>query len=136
MESYSKLRSSINRELRNDAMTQVLRELGTSGAAEYFDYLGIMPKRYYNNQIFGEELRVSGANVKESILTGVKACHACVIACGRVVSLEDNQQQKGPEYETLIGFGPNLGLNDPVLSLLSLFHQPSKKETNRLLFYA
>ena len=113
---YAVLRSEANRALRADAMTQVLHELGTSGAAEYFEYLGEMPKRYFHNGSFGEELRVSGAAVKESILTGVSACHACVIACGRVVRLEDGEKRKGPEYETLIGFGPNLLLNDPVLA--------------------
>jgi aldehyde:ferredoxin oxidoreductase len=54
--------------------------------------------------------------MKETILVGVSACHACVIACGRVVRLEDGQKRKGPEYETLVGFGPNLMLNDPVLA--------------------
>ena len=113
---YTPIRSEANKSLRADAMTQVLRELGTSGVAEYFDYLGEMPKRYFHHQRLGEELHASGAVMKQTILTGVSACHACVIACGRVVRLEDGEKRKGPEYETLVGFGPNLGLNDPVLA--------------------
>lgn len=113
---YMPLRSEANRTLRADAMTHVLRELGSSGAAEYFDYLGEMPKRYFQAETFKEDLQVSGAALKETILTGVSACHACVIACGRVVRLEDGEKRKGPEYETLVGFGPNLWLNDPVLA--------------------
>ena len=113
---YTSVRSEANRALRADAMTLVLRELGSSGAAEYFDYLGEMPKRYYQNGIFGEDVRISGAAVKETILSGVSACHACVIACGRVVRLEDGEKRKGPEYETLVGFGPNLMLNDAVIA--------------------
>ena len=113
---YMPLRSEANRALRADAMTQVLRELGTSGIAEYFDYLGEMPKRYFHNKFLGQEIKVSGAALKDTILTGVSACHACVIACGRVVTLEDGHKRKGPEYETLVGFGPNLGLNDAVLA--------------------
>ena len=109
---YTEIRSRVNRELRNDATAQVLRELGTAGVAEYMDYLGEMPKKYFSKGIFGEELRISGAVMKESILTGVSACHACVIACGRVVRLGDGEKRKGPEYETLVGFGPNLMLND------------------------
>ena len=112
---YTPVRSEANRALRVDSMTQVMRELGTSGAAEYFDYLGEMPKRYYHQGSFHEDVRVSGAALKDSILTGVSACHACVIACGRVVRLEDGEKRKGPEYETLVGFGPNLMLNNPVL---------------------
>ena len=112
---YQTIRSESNRQLRADSMTRVLRELGTSGAAEYFDYLGEMPKRYFSLGTFPEDLQISGAGLKETILTGVSACHACVIACGRVVRLEDGEKRKGPEYETLVGFGPNLMLNDPVV---------------------
>ncbi|MBN2548697.1 MAG: aldehyde ferredoxin oxidoreductase family protein [Anaerolineales bacterium] len=113
---YTPIRSEANKSLRSDAMTQVLRELGTSGVAEYFDYLGEMPKRYFHHKSLGEELRASGAVMKQTILSGVSACHSCVIACGRVVRLEDGEKRKGPEYETLVGFGPNLGLNDPALA--------------------
>ncbi len=115
-ERFAALRSQTNRALRSDSMTQVLRELGTSGAAEYFDYLGEMPKRYFHYETFPEEVKTSGAELKETLLTGVSACHACVIACGRVVRLEDGDKRKGPEYETMIGFGPNLGLNDLVIA--------------------
>ncbi len=113
-QNYHTLRSNLNRALRADAMTQVLNELGTAGAAEYFDYLKEMPKRYFHNGKFNQELHISGAYVKENLLKGVKACHGCVIACGRVVDLGDGKERKGPEYETLMGFGPNLMLNDPV----------------------
>jgi aldehyde:ferredoxin oxidoreductase len=113
---YTPLRSEANRDLRSDSMAQVMRELGTSSAGEYFDYLGEMPKRYYHQGIFHEDIRISGAALKETILVGVSACHACVVACGRVVRLEDGAKRKGPEYETLVGFGPNLMLNDPVLA--------------------
>jgi aldehyde:ferredoxin oxidoreductase len=112
---FASLRSASNRALRADSITQVLRELGTSSAAEYFDYLGEMPKRYFQEKTFPEPVVTTGAQLKETILAGVSACHACVIACGRVVRLEDGEKRKGPEYETLVGFGPNLGLNDPVL---------------------
>ena len=115
-QTYLPLRSEANRILRSDNASLVLRELGTASSAEYFDYLGEMPKKYFQEGILSEELKVSGSAIKDSILAGVSACHACVIACGRVVKLEDGKKRKGPEYETLIGFGPNLGLNDPVLA--------------------
>jgi aldehyde:ferredoxin oxidoreductase len=116
LEGYLPLRSEANRILRSDNASLVLRELGTASSAEYFDYLGEMPKRYFHHGAFHEEMKISGASLKETILTGVSACQACVIACGRVVRLEDGEKRKGPEYETLVGFGPNLGLNDPILA--------------------
>ncbi len=111
---YTKIRSRVNRALRDDNLTQALRELGTASAADYFDFLGEMPKKYFRAGAFEGAARVSGAAVAESILTGVSACHGCVIACGRVVDLGDGVRRKGPEYETLVGFGPNLLIDDPV----------------------
>jgi aldehyde:ferredoxin oxidoreductase len=113
---YLHLRSETNRHLRNDPVSMVARELGTASVGEYLDYLNEMPKRYFQKGIFKEDIAISGAAVKDSILAGVSACHACVIACGRVVRLEDGAKRKGPEYETLVGFGPNLWLNDAVFA--------------------
>ena len=89
-----------------------MHDLGSAGAADYFDYLGEMPKRYFQNGVYENALNVTGASIAESILVGTSACHACVIACGRVVRLDDGEKRKGPEYETLVGFGPNLWYDD------------------------
>jgi aldehyde:ferredoxin oxidoreductase len=114
VERYASLRSIANHELKADSYTDVMHELGTAGSADYFDYLVDMPKRYFQNGVYENALKISGASIAESILVGTSACHACVIACGRVVRLEDGEKRKGPEYETLVGFGPNLWYDDPV----------------------
>jgi aldehyde:ferredoxin oxidoreductase len=113
-EQFFPLRSATNRELREDPMSQVLRDLGTAGVADYFDYLEELPKRYFTNGKSDGELNISGVNIKNTILAGVSACHACVIACGRIVDLGDGAKRKGPEYETLAGFGPNLLIDNPL----------------------
>jgi aldehyde:ferredoxin oxidoreductase len=115
-QSYNARRSAANRGMRQDALIEMLRELGTSGGADYLNYLNEMPVRYFQRGKFADELRISGSWMKDNILAGISACHACVIACGRVVRLEDGEKRKGPEYETLVGFGPNLELNDAVLA--------------------
>ena len=115
-QTYAQLRMQSNRELRVDSVSRVLRDLGTANAAEYFDYLGFQPKRYYQYSKMEQEIQIGGSVITERLLDGVSACHACVIACGRVVRLEDGMRRKGPEYETLVGFGPNLGLNDPSIA--------------------
>jgi len=115
-ELYAPLRSEANRQLKSDPQTQVVHDLGTASIADYMDYLGMMPKRYYQTDVFEGATKISGAGITESILAGYSACHACVIACGRVVRLEDGVKRKGPEYETLVGFGPNLWLDDPVFA--------------------
>jgi len=109
---FAALRSASNRALKNDNMSRVFHDLGTASVADYADYLGAMPKKYYSSGIFEGVDKVSGSTMAETILTGTSACHACVIACGRVVSLSDGVKRKGPEYETLAGFGPNILNND------------------------
>jgi len=111
-EGYARLRSRVNRELRQDLVSQGMRDFGTSSASEMFDYFGMMPKRYFGSGILEGADAVSGVTVAETILSGVSACHGCVIACGRRVRLKDGVERKGPEYETTIGFGPNLGITD------------------------
>jgi aldehyde:ferredoxin oxidoreductase len=108
---YAPLRSEANRILKQDNEAKVLREIGTAGAANYAEYLGAMPVKYYTRGSFENVDDISGAKMTETILTGRSACQGCVIACGRVVKLGDRAKRKGPEYETIIGFGPNL-LND------------------------
>jgi aldehyde:ferredoxin oxidoreductase len=116
---YAPLRSEANRTLKQDNEAKVLREIGTAGAANYAEYLGAMPVKYYTRGSFENADNVSGAKMTETILTGRSACQGCVIACGRVVKLGDRAKRKGPEYETIIGFGPNL-LNDNLESIVDL----------------
>lgn len=110
---YSEIRNRSNKILRDDNFSRTARETGTAAIADYADYLGEMPKRYYQSGTFDGVDNVSGATMTETILTGVSACHACVIACGRVVQLAgEESERKGPEYETIAGFGPNLMIDD------------------------
>ena len=110
--TFKDKRSRANVELRNDTVTQVLREMGSGNAGEYFNYLGEMPVRYFSRSFFEQMDKVSGAAMTETILTGKSTCQACVIACGRKVTIKDGPyaggEGKGPEYETIVGFGPNL----------------------------
>jgi aldehyde:ferredoxin oxidoreductase len=118
-ETFAVLRSASNRALKQENQSQVLHALGTSSAANFAEYLGAMPARYYHQGSFSQVDAVSGSCVAESILSGASACQACVIACGRVVTLEDGARRKGPEYETVVAFGPNL-LNDDLPSIVRL----------------
>lgn len=112
-EAYTRIRTKTNQELKADSFTRVFHELGSAGGADYFDYLADMPKKYFQNGEYTNTINISGSNITETILSGTSACHACVIACGRVVRLKDGENRKGPEYETLVGFGPNLLYDNP-----------------------
>ena len=106
--AFAALRSESNRWLKQDNEARVLHELGTAGAANYSEYLGAMPAKYYGQGTFDQVDAVSGATMTEQFLAGQSTCHACVIACGRVVRLDGDRKRKGPEYETICSFGPNL----------------------------
>lgn len=109
--AYNVIRSEANRALKSDNQSRVLNDYGTSSVADYADYLGTMPKMYYTLGEISDVDKVSGMSMTESILVGKSACHGCVIACGRVVDL-GNGKQKGPEYETIVGLGPNILIRD------------------------
>jgi len=111
-ERFESLRSAANRLLKMDNVSRVMHDVGTVSGADYSEYLGSMPKRYYQDGIFKDIDKISGATQAETILVGTSACHACVIACGRVVCLKDGKKRKGPEYESTVGFGPNLLVSD------------------------
>ena len=111
-ELYAPLRSESNRALKQDNEARILHEMGTASVANYAEYLGSMPAKYYHQGGFENVDKISGANMSDTILAGQSACHACVIACGRVVKLDDENKRKGPEYETIVSFGPNLLIDD------------------------
>ena len=119
LSKYAPLRSEANRTLKQDNEANVLREVGTAGAANYSEYMGAMPVKYYSLGSFENVDNISGARMTETILTARSACQGCVIACGRVVKLGDRAKRKGPEYETIVGFGPNL-LNDSLEAIVDL----------------
>jgi aldehyde:ferredoxin oxidoreductase len=110
--AFADARREANISLRTDNVSRAARAAGTAGGLEYWSYLGSMPVRYYTGGQYEAVARVSGSAIAETILAGVSTCHGCVIACGRVVRLGDGVERKGPEYETIVGFGPNLGIED------------------------
>jgi len=113
-ERYAQLRSEANRTLKQDNEAKILHELGSASAANYAEYLGAMPSKYYHQGSYKGVDKISGSKTAETILVGQSACQGCVIACGRVVDLGDGTKRKGPEYETIVGFGPNLLIDDLV----------------------
>ncbi len=112
-EEYRKLRLAANKRLLEQNMTAVLRSTGTAGGAEYLQFLGDMPQKYWTAATFEGAEKISGATMAETILKGKTACQGCVISCGREVenlhgNYPTNGAVKGPEYETICAFGSQL----------------------------
>jgi len=123
-DEYRRLRVESNKALREENLTAVFHETGTSGAADYLQLLGDMPQKYWTQATFEGTERIGGAHMAETILTGKTACQGCVIACGREVTINEgpyatNGKAKGPEYETIASFGSQLLVDDlPIITAL------------------
>lgn len=118
-ERYAQIRRQANQALREDNIATVTHAVGTAGVADFADYMGSMPKKYYHKGTVENVDKVSGSTMSETMLIGTKSCYSCQIACGRVVDLGDGVKRKGPEYETIVGFGPNI-LNDNLEEIVRL----------------
>ena len=115
-DAFNPIRSLANKTLREDIVSRTLRVAGSANGAELFQMYGEMPMQYFTAGRFDGQDNVSGSLIADTILTGVTTCHACVIACGRLVAIPDGPYRrpegKGPEYETMLGFGSILGSGD------------------------
>ena len=103
--------------------TQVLGELGTSGALDMYNATGELCIKYFSKPQWEEAYKISGATMAETILVNRRFCHSCVIGCGRRVKIKEGKYQteeiEGPEYETIVSFG-SLILNDNLEAITHL----------------
>ncbi|MFX0024574.1 MAG: aldehyde ferredoxin oxidoreductase family protein [Candidatus Hermodarchaeota archaeon] len=109
--------------------TQLLGEYGTAAALDMYNVTGELPLKYHTESKWDKARNISGVTMAETILIKQSFCHSCVIGCGRIIRIEEGIYQtdetKGPEYETICGFG-SLILNDDLKSIAHL-----NKECNK-----
>jgi aldehyde:ferredoxin oxidoreductase len=90
--------------------------LGTADSVAPLNALGILPTRNFQGGSFSKADEVSGEKMAETILTGTEGCYACQIRCKRVVAVsepyETEPEYGGPEYETIVAFGPLCEVGD------------------------
>lgn len=102
--------------LRKNAVTgEGLPKLGTKVLDNIINQNGLYPTKNFQFGTFENVEEVSGeALVEKRYLQTNKACFACPIGCGRVVTLPDGSEGEGPEYETGWAFGADCGVKDLV----------------------
>jgi len=92
-----------------------LHEHGTGGGIMMFDELGRLPTRNFREGKFEGAAKISGTTMTEEILVDRDTCHACPIACKRVVETDGayhvDRAYGGPEYETLASLGSICGVD-------------------------
>ena len=95
---------------------QVLHEHGTPMLVPVNQSRGNIVTRNFQEGEFEGLEAITGERMTETILKGRGTCYACAIRCRRIVETaapyETDGQYGGPEFETLMMLGPNLGIGD------------------------
>jgi aldehyde:ferredoxin oxidoreductase len=115
---------AIHNTIKDTILTQMFRELGTSGGIDFYNLTGEIPVKFWTKGEFKGSYSISGATMKETILVRRNRCFACPIGCGRIVSIPEGPyavpgEIEGPEYETIAGFGSQI-CNDDLESIAYL----------------
>jgi aldehyde:ferredoxin oxidoreductase len=84
---------------------------GTAVLVNIINEHGVLPTRNFKTGVFPTADKISGETITKKILTKTKGCYACPIVCGRVTKLE-GKEHEGPEYETVVMFGSQCGVDD------------------------
>jgi aldehyde:ferredoxin oxidoreductase len=109
-------------EVKEAFLTQWMHEGGTASWVDSAISYGDGPTKYYTAGTMEEATDISGATMMETCQIGHTACFGCPIRCRKVLQIKEGEHTyesvEGPEYETLIAWGPMLGIAD----LPSLVH--------------
>jgi aldehyde:ferredoxin oxidoreductase len=116
-EEFKKYVKELTQIIMKAPAREALRKYGTDGGMMAFHEMGDVPIKNWRVGKWEEGCyEVSGYSMTEKILTDIYTCRMCPIGCGRVVEVKEGpyaMSGKGPEYETVAGFGP-LCLNDKI----------------------
>ncbi len=128
-EAFKEANKKARETVRSSFGTQMLGQLGTSGGMDMYNATGELPIKYFSQPSWEGVYNISGVTMAETILTGQRFCHSCVIGCGRRIKISEGRYRtdgeiEGPEYETLVAWG-SLFLNDNLGSI---------SDINRLCF--
>jgi aldehyde:ferredoxin oxidoreductase len=98
--------------LRSHPMTgEALPRYGSAGLVNKANTNFAMPTHNFKKGHYDDADKVSGETLAETLLTRNGSCVSCPIRCERRVEVE-GKEVKGPEYETLGLFGPNVDASD------------------------
>ena len=84
---------------------------GTAGLVNIINELGMLPTNNFQKGASEHADKISGEAIREKILVKDEGCYACPIRCGRLTKA-GSMEGKGPEYESVVLLGSNLGIFD------------------------
>lgn len=111
------LTNEISPRIKEHIFTQVLNDFGSAGNLEGHMYTGDVPIKNWSEN-FNEEMAeaLTGSTLSERFLTRKASCAYCVVACKRIIRIDDGTfalaEGPGPEYETVAALGCLLNSSD------------------------
>jgi aldehyde:ferredoxin oxidoreductase len=89
-----------------------LKSQGTSGVVSTANANGALPTRYYITNHFEHAHKISGDEM-EKLKQKSATCYSCPVACKMIIKSEKyGIITDGPEYETIVFQGSNLGISN------------------------
>jgi len=93
---------------------------GTSGSVVFNHDAGATGVRNYQDAALEGVEQVDAGTLHPMMVKDRDTCYRCPVRCKLIVSWDDgdhkiDERYGGPEYETIGGFGPLCGVNDPVI---------------------
>lgn len=92
----------------------IMKRQGTASLTEFANEIEALPTRYFSEQSFDGARAIGGEQVEaKKHRTGT--CSACAFAC-KLPTRDDatGLETEGPEFETIMGFGSNAGIDEIV----------------------
>ena len=106
----------VTMDVHREAATSdhIMKEQGTTSVTELANEVDALPTRYFSEQSFEGVEGISGDRVAEKKYKK-GTCSACAFACKLPTrDAATGIETEGPEYETVMAFGSNCGVDDIV----------------------
>ena len=104
------------RTLRMNPAIQRLKRDGSANILELINASGGLPTMNYQRGDFDQADRLVGEAWRENEWRQDTACFGCPITCAKVAEVKEGPyagtRVDGPDYETVMAFGSNLGISD------------------------
>ena len=107
---------AVARDVHREAATSdhIMKEQGTTSVTELANEVDALPTRYFSERSFEGVEGISGDRVAEKKYKK-GTCSACAFACKLPTrDAATGIETEGPEYETVMAFGSNCGVDDIV----------------------
>lgn len=108
--------ADVTMDVHREAATSdhIMKEQGTTSVTELANEVEALPTHYFSEQSFDGVEGISGDRVAEKKYKK-GTCSACAFACKLPTRDEESGiETEGPEYETVMAFGSNCGVDDIV----------------------